>query len=59
MKALNNNNYSSYEISTAFNNIILSKMEGHNGTKKERLQSFLKDIQQGKLYHFCIYLNFP
>lgn len=47
MKALNKNSYTSYQVSRAFNEIILSKIESYDGSKKEQLKSFLEDLQQG------------
>lgn len=47
MKALENSNYSEYEVAEKFNNIILNHLEGYDGTKKEKLKSFLEDMQKG------------
>lgn len=47
MKALDKNSYTSYEVSKAFNEIILSHMESYDGTKKEQLKSFLEDLARG------------
>lgn len=47
MKALKKNSYTAYQVSKAFNKIILGKIESYDGTKKEQLKSFLEDLQQG------------
>jgi hypothetical protein len=47
MKALKENRYSNLEVSKDFNIIILNKIQGYDGKKKEQLKSFLEDIQQG------------
>jgi len=46
MKALMKTSYRIYEVSTVFNKIILIHIESYNGTKKEKLKSFLTDLQQ-------------
>lgn len=45
MKALKRTDYQTYEVSTAFNKIILNNIESYDGTKKEQLKSFLEDMQ--------------
>lgn len=47
MKILNKSVYHSFEVSTAFNNIILKNIESYEGTKKEQLKSFFEDLQRG------------
>lgn len=47
MKALDKNQYTEYDVSHIFNEIILSYLEGYNGTKKQQLKSFLEDLQKG------------
>lgn len=46
MKAFEKSAYREYEVSNAFNGIIISQMEGYNGKKIEQLKSFLEDLQQ-------------
>lgn len=47
MKALTNNRFSNLEVATAFNNIILSKLDGYDGKKKEQLKAFINDMYKG------------
>nr|WP_315242109.1 hypothetical protein [uncultured Flavobacterium sp.] len=47
MKALEKSMYREYEVSQAFNEIIISHIESYNGKKKQQLKSFLEDLQQG------------
>lgn len=47
MKALEKSAYREYEVSNAFNEIILSHLDGYNGAKKQQLKSFLEDLQNG------------
>jgi hypothetical protein len=47
MKAFKKSAYREYNVSNAFNKIILAKMESYNGTQKEQLKSFLIDMQNG------------
>lgn len=47
MKALRKSNYREYAVSAEFDKIILSNMDGYDGTKKEQLKSFLEDLQRG------------
>lgn len=46
MKAFKKSAYSEYEVSEAFNEIILKEMESYDGSKKEQLKSFLEDLQR-------------
>jgi len=47
MKALEKSIYADYDVSLAFNKIILSDLKSYDGTKKEQLKSFLEDLQNG------------
>lgn len=47
MKALRKSSYREYAVSAEFDKIILANMDGYDGTKKEQLKSFLKDLQRG------------
>lgn len=47
MRALKKTCYSTYEVSTVFNEIILSNIQNYNGSKNQQLKSFLKDLLQG------------
>lgn len=47
MKALEKSIYKEYEVSKAFNKIILSDLDSYDGTKKEQLKSYLQDLQNG------------
>ena len=47
MKALDKNEYSDYDVSQVFNEIILSHLDSYNGKKKQQLKSFLEDLQKG------------
>lgn len=47
MKALEKSIYKEYDVCTAFNKIILSDLGSYDGTKKEKLKSFLEDLQNG------------
>lgn len=47
MKALQKSQYKDLEVAKAFNEIILQKMDGYDGTKKEQLKSFFEDLQNG------------
>ena len=47
MKALDKNQYSEYDVSHIFNEIILNHLEGYSGKKKEQLKSFLEDLSNG------------
>lgn len=49
MKALTTNYiYQHYEdVAKEFNKIILSKLDGYDGKKKEQFKSFCSDLQQG------------
>jgi hypothetical protein len=47
MKALEKTAYRTYEVSTAFNKIILGHIESYDGKKKEKLRLFLEDLQHG------------
>lgn len=46
MKALEKSAYRHYEVSGEFNQIIISRLAGYEGRKKQQLKSFLQDIQQ-------------
>lgn len=46
MKALDKNEYTEYDVSRVFNEIILSHLDGYSGKKKQQLKSFLQDLQQ-------------
>lgn len=46
MKLLNKSAYHSFEVSTAFNTIILNNIDSYNGSKKEQLKSFFEDLQR-------------
>jgi len=47
MKALTKSMFSDYDVSRTFNAIIRNNMESYDGTKKEKLKSFLLDLQRG------------
>jgi hypothetical protein len=47
MKALDKSAYREYEVSKAFNEIIISHIGSYDGRKKQQLKSFLEDLQQG------------
>jgi arginine deiminase len=46
MKALEKTAYNTYEVSAAFNKIILDNIESYDGKKKQQLKSFLEDLQR-------------
>ncbi|MFC5683656.1 DUF7222 domain-containing protein [Flavobacterium sp. MAHUQ-51] len=46
MKAFKKSAYRIYEVSHEFNKIILSHIESYDGSKKQQLKAFLKDLQQ-------------
>jgi len=47
MKALEKNEYSHYDVSQIFNEIILSHLDSYSGKKKKQLKSFLEDLARG------------
>ena len=47
MKALEKSIYKEYKVSKAFDKIILSDLDCYDGTKKEKLKSYLEDLQNG------------
>jgi hypothetical protein len=47
MKTLKENRFSNLEVSKDFNNIILNKIQGYDGKKKDQLKAFLEDMQKG------------
>lgn len=47
MKTLQKSTFKELGVAKEFNNIILNKLDGYNGTKKEKLKSFLKDLRRG------------
>lgn len=47
MKLLSKSRYSNLEIAEQFNRIILNKIDGYEGKKKEQLKSFCEDLQRG------------
>jgi hypothetical protein len=47
MKALKENRFSSLEVSKDFNIIILDKIQGYDGKKKDQLKAFLEDLRKG------------
>lgn len=47
MKLLNKSSYNNLEVAKTFNNIIINKLDGYDGTKKDKLKSFLEDLQKG------------
>ena len=47
MKAFEKSIYAQYEVSKAFNKIILADLDAYDGTKKEQLKSYLQDLQNG------------
>lgn len=47
MKSFEKSSYKDYEVAEKFNAIILEKMQGYEGKKKEQLKSFLEDLQKG------------
>lgn len=47
MKSLQKSRFNELEVSETFNQIILDKLDGYDGTKKEQLKSFFEDLQNG------------
>jgi len=48
MKLLkDNSNFNNLEVSKEFNDIIIDKLDGYDGTKKDKLKFFFEDLQQG------------
>lgn len=47
MKALEKSIYKEFDVCEAFNKIILSDLDSYDGTKKEKLRSYLEDLQNG------------
>ncbi|MFG4003363.1 DUF7222 domain-containing protein [Flavobacterium aquidurense] len=47
MKAFEKSIYAEYQVSKVFNKIILSDLDSYDGTKKEKLKSYLEDLQKG------------
>jgi len=47
MKALEKSIYAEYGVHEAFKKIVLCEMQSYDGTKKEKLKSFLEDLQNG------------
>lgn len=45
-KLLEKNNYQNYSFTDEFNTIIEYKCNGYSGTAKEKLKSFLEDMQK-------------
>jgi hypothetical protein len=46
MKALEKSSYKNLEVAKEFNTIILNKLDGYDGKKKEQLKAFLEDLQK-------------
>ena len=44
---LDNSNFKDYSFTDEFNNIIENKIYGYNGNVKDKLKSFLEDLQHG------------
>jgi hypothetical protein len=47
MKAFIKSTYRECTVVAEFNKIILAKLDGYDGKKKEQLKSFLEDLQRG------------
>ncbi|WP_281631506.1 DUF7222 domain-containing protein [Flavobacterium luteolum] len=46
MYAFTKSIYAEYPVSAVFNKMILSDLDSYDGTKKEKLKSFLEDLQR-------------
>jgi hypothetical protein len=47
MKAFEKSTYKNLGVAEKFNAIILNKIQGYDGKKKEQLKAFLEDMQKG------------
>lgn len=47
MKAFEKSQYKNLEVAKQFNDIISSKLDNYEGTKKEQLKSYLEDLHKG------------
>lgn len=47
MKLLQKSRFNSFIVAEAFNQIIINKLGGYDGKKKEQLKSFFEDLQNG------------
>jgi len=45
MKALEKSIYKHYDVADEFNKIILSDLDAYDGNKKEKLKSYIEDLQ--------------
>ena len=47
MKLLQKSQYKNLEVAEQFNSIIKNKLDGYDGSKKDKLKSFFEDLQKG------------